>query len=95
MEKLRLDIDALQVESFDATPRRRAAGTVVGHEDAEITFTTIFTITPYITNGCTEAQNETCYYDCTTMEEDMTCMPSCVEYDGNICRTEAEAAAYE
>jgi hypothetical protein len=29
------------------------------------------------------------------MEEDMTCMPSCVEYDGNVCRTEAEAARFE
>ena len=94
MEKLRLDIDALQVESFDATPRRRGAGTVVGNEDTTVTVT-IYTVTPYITNTCTEAQNETCYYDCTTMEEDMTCMPSCVEFDGNISRVEAEAARFE
>jgi len=31
MGKLKLDVEALQVESFDALPARRARGTVAGH----------------------------------------------------------------
>ncbi|HEU0051545.1 MAG TPA: hypothetical protein VFQ39_00165 [Longimicrobium sp.] len=69
MKKLRLQVDELRIDTFDTLPRERARGTVDGHED------TIF-IWP-VTLLCTGKEDATCYEDCTTQDEDLSCMPGC------------------
>lgn len=87
MHKLRLDLDRLQVESFDTRPASLTPrGTVRANDEAVVGTWTITVVTPHITQN----YFETCWYDCTTYEEDMSCGRSCVEGGYNECR-EVEA----
>jgi hypothetical protein len=69
MKKLRLHLDDLRVDTFDTHPGTRARGTVEGHEG-----TIFFPITPIY---CTDVQAYSCYEDCTTQNEDLSCAPGC------------------
>jgi len=62
MKKLTLDLDALEVEAFETLPAG-GRGTVAGR-DAE-------------TGNCTGVENYSCYEDCTTLGEDLSCQPTC------------------
>ncbi|HEU4949956.1 MAG TPA: hypothetical protein VFT11_04255 [Candidatus Deferrimicrobiaceae bacterium] len=89
MGKLRLEIEALQVDSFGTGPEAGARGTVRGNDQLVLTTPIIVTFLETCLT-CNAAQN-TCYYDCNTQEEDLSCRPSCLPppdyYDGT-CRQE-------
>jgi hypothetical protein len=62
MKKLTLDLDALEVDAFDTLPTG-GRGTVAGR-DAEVgTYTAV--------------EDYSCYEDCTTRGEDLSCQPTC------------------
>jgi hypothetical protein len=70
MKKLRLDADALKVETFTTLPAH-GEGTVAGRED---TILFPIPITPFY---CTNLEAYSCYEDCTTEGEDLSCAPTC------------------
>lgn len=71
MKKLRLDPEALRVDAFVTLPAG-GRGTVAGRDtDAAIT------ITPVITVYCTRVEDYSCYEDCTTQGEDLSCRATC------------------
>lgn len=72
MKKLTLDIDALRIDSFE-TLAARGRGTVAGHDDT-ILYPITIPITPIY---CTDVQAYSCYEDCTTEGEDLSCAPGC------------------
>jgi hypothetical protein len=72
MKKLRLNPDDLRVDAFVTLPTG-GHGTVNGREQA----VTIITITPAITPYCTRLEDYSCYEDCTTQGEDLSCRATC------------------
>ena len=64
MRKLRLDPDELRVETF-ATDRIGGRGTVDANEAAAAVA------------GWTDVEEYSCYEDCTTQGEDLSCMATC------------------
>lgn len=71
MKKLRLDLDDLRVDAFVTTPTG-GRGTINARDSAMV-----ITITPAITLYCTGLENYSCYEDCTTQGEDLSCRPTC------------------
>jgi hypothetical protein len=65
MRKIRLDLEALDVESFDVTPNRAPKGTMVGHELTANTDCGQETCAPtcHVT-WCQESCAGTCLTDC-------------------------------
>jgi hypothetical protein len=61
MAKIKLDVDALQVESFDTAPAADARGTVQGHQIVG-------------TNTCMSVQETCAGYNCTLQT---LCLVSC------------------
>jgi hypothetical protein len=62
MKKLTLDLDALTVEAFDTLPSG-GRGTVAGRDAA--------------TGDYTALEDYSCYEDCTTRGEDLSCQATC------------------
>lgn len=72
MNKVKLNLDALKVETFDTTPRERARGTVVGREDP------CTCLTECTCPGCPTCENYlTCDATCPETCDDYTCADSC------------------
>ena len=81
MTKLRLDLDALNVEAFDTLPVG-GRGTVAGRAAEAY---------------CTAVEDYSCYEDCTTQGEDLSCRATCESltyYAPGCSITTQQAAAY-
>jgi hypothetical protein len=76
MNKLRLNLDALEVTTFDVVSAgARGAGTVQGHSHTE---------DPY----CTHTENEYCTpRTCTECETCLSCYESCYTCEGRTCES--------
>ena len=83
MRKLKLDPEALSVQSFAVDPARAERGTVRGHDTAGCTpagaCETLFTCYEYTCNGGSCDQEPSCHiaYTCTDCGE--TCAESCID----------------
>ena len=73
MRKLRLEIDALKVDTFDAGSDDRANGTVRGHDTIETEWCTGY---PYCVSKKCQTPYDTCYGSCDCTQ---TCGTSPVE----------------
>jgi hypothetical protein len=75
MTRLKLRLDDLAVETFDATPAKAERGTVVGRQESEPTLCT--------DQGCVTA----CYLTCHPTCQPETCADTCGEtcFGPNTC----------
>jgi hypothetical protein len=85
--KLRLEIDQLQVESFDTHGVGEGRGTVHGHVPPDDTFTVNGLLGPCtcqsVVNTCQGSCNPSvCHHTCVGCTIDLTCFQSCVWIDG-------------
>jgi hypothetical protein len=80
MKKLTLALDALEVEAFETLPTG-GRGTVAGQNA--------------VAANCTAVEDYSCYEDCTTRGEDLSCQATCASltYYAPGCGT-GTAAAY-
>ncbi len=81
MNKLKLRLENLSVESFDTTPTQKAKGTVFGEQCTCYTNCTC--------PGCPTCDN-TCAYTC----DDATC-PACPTCGADTCGDTCDASCYD
>lgn len=80
MPKLKLDVEALQVQSFATVRRSHDGGTVLGHDGYSVDFRCVPSIDICYTHGCAPSQGcgtdwDTCARSCQTCEGQETCVP--------------------
>jgi hypothetical protein len=76
MKKLKLELESLAVEAFETLPTG-GRGTVAGQNA--------------VTADCTNVEEYSCYEDCTTRGEDLSCQQTCqsLTYYAPGCGTQA------